>query len=361
MRNGSDYAPTGIIAGPVVEPGEFIFASAFLEHGHIHGQMKGLTEAGGQCRWVYDPDPIKVADFCRQYPGVRVARSLEEILDDAEVRLVSAAAIPNERAGIGLRVMAAGKDYFTDKAPLTSLEQLAEVRQFIARTGRKYLCYYSERLHTEAGYHAGELIRSGAIGQVLQVLILAPHTLAPNTRPDWFFRKAQYGGILTDIGSHQFEQFLTYTAAKNGTVKYARVANLANAAYPELEDFGEASLVMDSGASCYCRVDWFNPGGLRTWGDGRTFVIGTKGSIEVRKYIDPASEPMQSQVIYLVDEAAEHRIPCQGRVGFPFFGHLILDVLNRTENAMSQAHCLTAAELTLKAQGFAEQQGVDSH
>ena len=357
-RDGMNYAPVAAHADKVVKPGEFVFATAFLDHGHIHGQMNGLTEAGGECRWVYDPQPARAQAFADKHPGVRVARSFEEILDDPDVRLVSAAAVPCERGPIGLRVLQAGKDYFTDKSPFTTLAQLEEARLEVAQTGRKYLCYYGERLHTESGWHAGELIRQGAIGEVLQVLIMAPHNLAKASRPQWFFEKDKYGGILTDIGSHQFEQFLTYTGAKDATVNFARVENFANPDTPGLEDFGEASLTADTGASCYCRIDWFNPGGLRTWGDGRTFVLGTKGTIEVRKYIEVAREPREDQVIYLVDGQREQRIPCAGKVGYPFFGRLILDVLHRTEHAMTQEHCFKAAELSMRAQLFADQRRI---
>lgn len=353
-RDGMNYAPTAARVEKVVPPGEFIFATAFLDHGHINGQMNGLMEAGGECRWVYDPQPERARAFAERFPGVKVADSFERILDDPDVKLVSAAAVPSERAGIGFRVLRAGKDYFTDKSPFTTLEQLAEARKAVAETGRKYMCYYSERIHTEAGFHAGELIREGVIGDVLQVLNMAPHNLAKSSRPDWFFDKAKYGGIITDIGSHQFEQFLTYTGAGGGTVNFARVENFANADKPGLEDFGEACLTLDTGASCYCRIDWFNPAGLRSWGDGRTFVLGTKGTIEVRKYIDLTTEPAESQVIYLVDGEKEQRIPCAGRVGFPFFGDLILDVLNRTEKAMTQEHCFKAAELAMQAQALAD-------
>lgn len=354
-RDGMNYAPTSAKAAKVVEPGQFKYATAYLDHGHIFGQTNGLNEAGAECKWVYDTDPKRAEAYAAKYPGVQIARSYQEILDDPEVQLVNAAAIPCQRAEIGFKALDAGKDYFTDKSPFTTLAQLATARQKVVATGRKYMCYFSERVHTEAGFHAGELIRQGAIGDVLQVLIMAPHNLAKASRPDWFFDKSQYGGILTDIGSHQFEQFLTYAGAGSATVNFARVANFANADKPGLEDFGEASLTADTGASCYCRLDWFNPAGLRTWGDGRTFVLGTKGTIEVRKYIDLASDPMEGQVIYLVDGKGEQRIPCAGRVGFPFFGKLILDCIHRTENAMTQAHVFTAAELSMQAQAFADQ------
>lgn len=338
----------------VVAPGEFKFAAAYLDHGHIFGQVNGLTEAGAECKYVYDPQRERAEGLAAKYPGARVVGSFEEILADPEVKLVTAAAVPSDRYGIGLRVLEAGKEYFTDKSPFTTLEQLEQAREAVKRTGRRYMCYYSERIHTEAGYHAGELIRQGVIGDVLQVLIMAPHNLAKETRPDWFFDKEKYGGILTDIGSHQFEQFLTFTGATDAKVNFARVANFANADKPGLEDFGEASLEANNGASCYCRIDWFNPSGLRTWGDGRTFVLGTEGTLEVRKYVDLATEPMESQVIYLVDGEKEQRIPCAGRMGFPFFGRLIRDCIDRTETAMTQEHCFKAAELAMQAQAFAD-------
>ncbi|HKO92156.1 MAG TPA: Gfo/Idh/MocA family oxidoreductase [Polyangiaceae bacterium] len=354
LRDGMNWAPQAEKPTPVVKPGEFVFASAFFDHGHIFGQTNGLQEAGGQCKWAWDPDPVKLEKFVGTYPGVRAARSYDEILLDPEVQLITTAAVPCDRPQIGFTCMGAGKDYFTDKPPFTTFEQLQRARRWVRETGKKYMCDYSERLHTEAGWHAGELVRQGAIGRVLQVLILAPHNLGESGRPEWFFQKEKYGGILTDIGSHQIEQFLTYTGATDGRINFSRVDNFHNPKHPTFEDFGEVSFTMNNGASCYCRLDWFNPKGLRTWGDGRTFILGTEGYIEVRKYIDITTEPMESQVIYLVDQEGEKRIPCRGKIGHPFYGQLILDCLARTENAMTQEHCFKAAELSLLAQDAAD-------
>jgi predicted dehydrogenase len=354
QRDGMNWAPSAAKPTPVVEPGEFTFAAAFFNHGHIYGQTNGLSEAGGLCKWAWDPDSERLDAFCKTYPKVKRAESYEQILEDPEVQLVTAAAVPSDRSEIGIRTLQAGKDYFTDKSPFTTLEQLAEVKAVVEKTGQKYMCDFSERLHTEAGWYAGELIRSGAIGKVLQVMTLAPHNLAKESRPDWFFEKDKYGGIITDIGSHQFEQFLYYANATDGKVNFARVENFANPDTPGLEDFGEASLTLDNGVSCYCRIDWFNPRGHRAWGDGRTFVLGTDGYIEVRKYNDITREPQEAQVVYLVDHEGEKRIPCDGQVGFPFYGQLIIDCLNRTEKAMTQAHCFKAAELSMLAQKVAD-------
>ena len=354
--DGMNYAPQGK-TNAVVKPGEFAFAAAYLDHGHIYGQCNGLIEAGAELKWVYDADPKKVEAFREKYPQVQVARSFDEVLADPAVKLVAAAAVPSERGAIGCRVMQAGKDYFTDKTPFTELGQLSEAKRVVAATGRKYMVYFSERLHVECAMRAGELVHGGAIGKIVQVLGLGPHRIGPKDgRPAWFYERAKYGGILCDIGSHQIEQYLFYSGATDATVTQAAIANQANADTPEFEDFGEASLVGNNGTSNYFRVDWFTPPGLGTWGDGRTVILGTKGYIELRKYIDVGRDK-RGDNLYLVDDKGEQYLNVTGQVGFPFFGEFILDCLNRTEKAMSQAHAFKAAELCLKAQAAAKRIG----
>ena len=249
--------------------------------------------------------------------------------------------------------MAAGKDYFVDKAPLTSLDQLAAARTAAARTGRKYMVYYSERLHSEAATLADWLVGRGAIGRVIHMEGFGPHRLGA-ARPGWFYSKARTGGILCDIGSHQLEQFLHFTGAERACITSARRANYAHPDHPEFEDFGDCTATAANGATGYFRVDWFTPAGLRNWGDGRTFLLGTEGYIEMRKYIDIAAPEMVENTVLWVDGEGEHRFNATGQVGCPFFGRLIRDCLDRTETAMTQAHAFAAAELCLQAQAMAD-------
>jgi predicted dehydrogenase len=215
------------------------------------------------------------------------------------------------------------------------------------------MVYYSERLTVESAMFATDVVKGGALGRVVQVIGLGPHRLNKPTRPKWFFERAKFGGILCDIGSHQFEQFLTYTGATDATVASATVGNFANPETPEFEDFGEATLIGNNGATNQIRVDWYTPNGLSNWGDGRTFILGTKGYMELRKYMDVGRERAGNQV-YFVDDKGEYHFNVSGRIGYRFFGEFILDCLNRTEKAMTQAHAFKAAELCLKAQAAAK-------
>jgi predicted dehydrogenase len=347
-NDGMTYAPKGKPA-KVVEKGRFPFAAIALDHGHIYGMCNGLIEAGADLRWVYDPDPKKVEAFVKTFPQVKAASSEQQIMNDKDVRMIAGAAIPSKRSDLGLRAMEHGKDYFTDKTPFTTLEQLEKVKKKTQETGLKYMVYFSERLHVESAVFAGQLIEDEAVGRVIQVTGFGPHRLSADNRPDWFFQKQYYGGILCDIGSHQIEQFLYYANCKDAEVLSSKAANYSNKQYPELEDYGDANLVGDNGATQYFRVDWFTPDGLSTWGDGRAFILGTKGYIEIRKYVDIARENSGDH-LYLVNDEGEKHYELNGEVGFPFFGELILDCLNRTENAMTQEHAFKAAELCLKAQ-----------
>ena len=333
---------------PVVEPGEFTFAAIGLDHGHIYGMTEGLLGAGATLSQVFDPDPAKVAAFVERFPQAQVAASEQEVLDDPDVRLVASASIASDRAQLGIRVLDAGKDFFADKPAITTLDDLEAARAAVERTRGIFAVYYAERLQSEAAILAGQLIDQGAIGTVVQVASFGPHRIGTG-RPDWFYDPAQYGGILCDIGSHNFEQMLHYTGATDGEIVSSTVANYAHGETPGLQDFGDAHVVLDNGATGYVRVDWFTPDGLDAFGDGRTLLLGTEGYIELRKYTDITTGNGGNQVL-LVDGDGQFRFDATGKTGYPYFGQLIRDCLDRTETAMTQAHAFKAAELSIAAQ-----------
>src|SRR5690625_1709153 len=123
--------------------------------------------------------------------------------------------MPSKRSALGNHLMAAGKDYSTETPPYTTLQQVEEAKRVVPRTGKKYMVYYSKRLHVESAIFAGQLIEEGPIDKVLQVTGFGPHRLNAPSRPDWFFEKEKYGGILCDIGSHQIEQFLFFSGCQD--------------------------------------------------------------------------------------------------------------------------------------------------
>ena len=246
-----------------------------------------------------------------------------------------------------------GKDVMTDKPGATSLDQLAELRRVQSETGRIYSVFYEERFDNRATVKASELVHSGAIGEFINLIGLGPHAIHNLVRPAWFFERERYGGIICDLGSHQCEQFLHFANTLEAEVTSASVANLANPDHPELQDIGEFQL-RSARATGYVRLDWFTPRGLPTFGDCRLILLGTRGYIEVRRYIDVGRSNRDNH-LYLVDGEKVQYIDCAD-VDLPYGRQLMADILDRTETAMTQAHCFKATELALTAQAMAENQ-----
>jgi predicted dehydrogenase len=324
------------------------FAVIGLDHAHIYGMTDAMIRGGGTPVAFFATDPQQIATFRKRYGnGVKLARSEAEILDDKSIQLIAGAPIPDLRAPLGIRAMRAGKDYLGDKPAITTLQQLADVRRAVRETGRKFAIMYSERLEVRAAIHAGQLVDQGRIGKVIQTVNLAPHRVSPASRPDWFWDKARYGGILTDIGSHQAEQFLYYTRSTQAQVVASQTGNLHWPDKPRFEDFGDM-VATGNGGTGYVRVDWFTPDGLPTWGDGRLFLLGTDGYIELRKYVDIAGRPGGNHLL-VADRKGVEYIDCS-KVQLPFGPQFVTDVVERSAVAQDQDQALLAAELVLIAQ-----------
>jgi predicted dehydrogenase len=326
------------------------FAAVGLDHGHIFGHVSGLVAAG--CEFAgYCPEtslPELVERFRDTWPDAP-ALERDAIFADPSIDVICIAAIPCDRADIAVRAMRAGKDVMVDKPGVTTFDQLAEVRRVQEETGRIYSICFSERHTVPAAVKAGELVQAGAIGRVIQTVGLGPHKKG-RIRPAWFWDMAQCGGILIDIASHQIDQFLFYTGSDTAEVVAAQTANFGTPEHPGFEDFGDL-LLRSERATGYVRVDWFTPGGLGTWGDGRLTILGTQGYIELRKYVDIAGRPGTNH-LFLVDGEETRHIDCSD-TPLVYFDRFVADVRDRTETAMTHAHAYEVCRLSLEAQARA--------
>ena len=182
----------------------------------------GLIEAGATLKWVYDPDPDRSSNSLRLIR--RRPRRLPEqaILQDPEVKLVAAAAIPSDRGPLGVTVMKHGKDYFTDKTPFTTLEQLEEaraatvgdepqIRGLLQRTAARGERDLRGRLIQERRHRPG---RASDRHRAASAERAFPSGLVFS---EGAVRRDSY-----DIGSHQIEQFLFFAGCKDAAVQAAK-------------------------------------------------------------------------------------------------------------------------------------------
>ncbi|MCV6825124.1 MULTISPECIES: Gfo/Idh/MocA family protein [Halocynthiibacter] len=330
------------------------FAALGIEHRHIYGMAQNMIDAGADFVGWWNDGPTGVeAGLRKRFPDVPQITNRQDIIDDPEIDLILIADVPNNRAQLAIEAMEAGKDIMADKPGCTTLEQLQKIQSCVAKTGRIWTVDFSERFEVASVTRAAELVADGAIGRVIQTVGLGPHRLNKETRPEWFFDKDAYGGILTDIASHQIDQFLFFTGSTDAEITMANAANYANPETPGLQDFGELSIKSDKGHG-YVRVDWYTPDALPNWGDGRLTILGTEGYIELRKYVDLGGKDGIDH-LFLVNGTRCERIDCSD-AGLPYFKRLVHDIQNRTETAVPQAHTFKVMELGIKAQNLADGQ-----
>lgn len=324
-----------------------------LDHRHIYGMTENMEKVGVTCVGFWtNGNPETLAGYQKRFPHIPRMSSLEAALNSgANLALVSA--IPADRADLTVQAMRHGMDVMSDKPGCTTLDQLTQIKTCVAQTGRIWSVNFSERFEVPAVTRASELVAEGAIGTVVQTTGLGPHRLNRATRPDWFFQRDRFGGILTDIASHQIDQFMFFTGSTDAEITNAFVANYANRGDPDLQDYGEINLRSDQGTG-FIRVDWYTPDALPTWGDGRLTILGTEGYLELRKYVDVGGQNGTDHVV-LVNGTTCALINAAD-AGLPYFSRLAADMADRTETAMSQAHCFKVMELALQAQKMAEAQ-----
>lgn len=339
------------------------FAAVGLDHAHIFGQIAGLVGAGAEFVGMATDDPsAAIATRVReQYPEVPVVESPDDLVSRDEIDLIVTAAVPDRRGPIAVAALRAGKDVVTDKPGCVTFDQLEEIEKAVGQSGRFWSVTFSERFEVPSVIKAGELVREGRIGTVVQTLGIGPHRVGDRGhlgggagRPDWFYDKDRYGGILTDLASHQIDQFLWFTGARTAEVVASAVGNFANPDEPGLQDFGEILLRSDN-AHCYIRVDWYTPDGLPTWGDGRLMILGTDGYIELRKYVDIAGRDGGDH-LFLVNQQGTQYIDCS-QVETTYYPDLVRDVRERTTSAAPQAHTFETMRLALTAQQRATVRG----
>jgi predicted dehydrogenase len=235
-----------------------------------------------------------------------------------------------------------------DKPGVTTLEQLAAVERAVRETGRIWSVCLG-RLASPAVQEALRVVRSGELGRLVHTTSLAPHRLNRALRPSWFFDATAYGGIINDIGVHSIDQFLAFAEAEDAEIVSATVGAFGTAP-PGFEDFAELVLSTPR-LRGYVRLDWFTPDGLPTWGDGRFFVIGTEGTLELRKNLDIEGRAGTDHM-FVANRSATRHVDCS-RLPVTYYADFLRNIAQRTETAMPQRQVFNVCRLALQAQAQA--------
>lgn len=325
------------------------FAAIGLDHRHIYDLTQGLLDAGAECVG-HNPDttdPRVLEGFRKRFPQVP-ARETARLLDDPSIDFVVIAAVPRDRADLAIAAMRRGKDVMVDKPGVTTAAQLAAVQAAVAETGRFWSVALG-RLASPAQLEALRVVRSGELGRLVQTTSLAPHRLNRALRPAWFFDTPAYGGIINDIGVHSIDTFLAFADAADADITHATIGAFGTEP-PEFEDFAELVLTTPS-VRGYVRLDWFTPDGLPTWGDGRLFVVGTEGTLELRKNLDIEGRPGTDH-LFVANRNGTRYVDCS-TLPVTYYRDFMTGVTRRNHTVMPQAQVLSVCRLALRAQAMA--------
>jgi predicted dehydrogenase len=326
------------------------FAAIGLDHRHIYDLTAGLLAAGAQCVG-HDPessDQRVLAGFRKRFPDVP---SVEQgrLLDDKSIDFIVLAAIPRDRAAIAIEAMRRGKDVMVDKPGVTTSDQLAAIEAAVRETGRIWSMALG-RLTSSAVQVALQVARSGELGRLVSLTSLAPHRLNRALRPAWFFERAAYGGIITDIGVHSIDQFLAFADVSDATIAAATIGCFGTEP-PGFEDFAEVTL-RGGGMTGTMRLDWFTPDGLADWGDGRLFLTGTEGTLELRKNLDLEGRAGGNHMF--VTNRKQTRYVDASTHPVTYYQDFLADVRDRSGTTMDRGRVFAACRLALQCQGTAE-------
>jgi predicted dehydrogenase len=326
------------------------FAAIGLDHRHVYDMTEGLLAAGAECAG-YNSDTTDqrvLAGFRKRFPHVPEA-SRDRLLDDPSIDFIVLSAVPRDRAELAIKAMRRGKDVVSDKPGVTTLEQLDAVRRAVRESGRLWSVCVG-RVASPAIQEALRVVRSGELGRLVQVVSLAPHRLNRALRPSWFFDRPAYGGIINDIGVHSIDQFLALADVDEAKIESATIG--AFGTEPEgFEDFAEITLRTQS-VRGYCRVDWFTPDGLPTWGDGRLFLVGTDGTLELRKNLDIEGRAGSNHMFVAGRDHTRH-VDCS-TLPVTYYRDVIAAVRSRDFSTLPQEPVFTVCRLALQAQANAK-------
>jgi predicted dehydrogenase len=325
------------------------FAAIGLDHRHIYDLTQDLLDAGAECVGCNrdTTDPRVLAGFRRRFPQVPEVEP-KRLLEDRSIDFVVIAARPCDRADLAIAAMQCGKDVMVDKPGITTLDQLIAVENAVQETGRIWsICL--GRLASPAVQEALRIVRSGELGRLVHTTSLAPHRLNRALRPSWFFDTPAYGGIINDIGVHSIDQFLAFAGADNAEIVSCSVGAFGTEP-PGFEDFAELVLATPT-VRGYIRLDWFTPDGLATWGDGRCFIVGTEGTLELRKNLDIEGRGGTDHM-FVANKTATRYVDCS-KLPVMYYRNFLADIAHRSETAMPQRQTFNVCRLALRAQGQA--------
>ena len=227
-------------------------------------QLKTMEDVINICG-IYDilPEKRKAAEE----NGLKAYPTLEALLADPEIDLVTIATPNDVHEPIAIQAMNAGKNVISEKPVTMTCASLQKMIDASEKNGVKFSVHQNRRWD-EDYLVAKKLYEENTLGKIFKI-----ESRVHGSRGipgDWRNKKAQGGGMVFDWGIHLFDQVLMLTGGKKVTSIYAFVDNVTN---EEVDDGFTVWLTFEDGLRIMVEVGTSNFIGLPRW-----YILGENGS-----------------------------------------------------------------------------------
>lgn len=260
------------------------FSIIGCEHSHISTFIGEMLEQGHSCAGIYEAKNKQLLHELAEKFQLKIVDEMESLLGP-EVSVIGCAAINNEKIAVIELCEKHGKHIMVDKPIVTNKEDFTRVQNVINRGKIQIGMLFTERFRPALNT-VKEKITQGDIGEIVSIEMRKPHRLKPDERPGWHFSKQQGGGIVVDLFIHDFD-LLRWLTAQDVTDLSGYVSKNILPEYPDFYDVASLQVLTEDGVIATLYADWHTPEKSWTWGDCRIFIVGTKGTFELRLSGDP--------------------------------------------------------------------------
>lgn len=234
--------------------------------GKWHGKQIKTMEEFELCG-IYDICPERVIDA--KEAEIYAYGSLEELLEDEKVELVTIATPNDVHKDIAIKVMKSKKNVICEKPVTLSSNDLEEMIE-VSKKYNVIFTVHQNRRWDEDFLVVKKLYEEGTLGHVFNI-----ESRVHGSRGipgDWRNSKEHGGGMVLDWGVHLFDQILMLTEKKVIST-YADLTNVTNEA---VDDGFKVILHFEDGMSCHVEVGTSNFINLPRWyvqGENGTAII----------------------------------------------------------------------------------------
>jgi scyllo-inositol 2-dehydrogenase (NADP+) len=222
-------------------------------------------------------------EAAKAYPGVKIARSIEEMLEDESIQLAVVATPSDAHFEHAKECLEAGRNVVVDK-PFTLTSQDARKLVDLAREKRVLVTAYQNRRWDGDFVTLKQVIASGELGKIVSYESHLDRYRAEPRLGAWRESGGPGGGILFDLGPHLIDQATALFGDPESVFADVR----AEREGAVVDDAWDALLKFPAGVTALLRST------LAAYTPGPRFVVhGTLGSF--RKWgVDPQEDALKA-------------------------------------------------------------------